>query len=265
MPADPAPRPWQRFLRFSVRASILLVLVVGAGLGWIVRQAHIQRDAVAAIRKAGGTVAYNWEWDHGKAIPGGRPQAPGRLVEFIGVDFFGHVTHVDLSGSSRPADTVLAEVGRLNQLQSLSLGFASVTDAGLVHLEGLTNLSFLVLNGTQAADAGLVQLKGLTESSRLWLKGTQVTDAGLLHLKGLTNLSGLVLNGTQVTDAGLVQLKGLKNLSVLWLEGTQVTDAGLVHLKGLTYLSGLVLNGTQVTDAGVSELKRALPSLTIYH
>ncbi len=161
MPADLAPRPWRRFLRFSVRGLIFLVIVVGAGLGWIVRQAHIQRDAVAAIKSAGGSVAYSWEWDHGKAIPGGRPWAPSSVVESIGVDFFGHVTDVKLYFPLWPADTVLAEVGRLNRLQKLWLNNASVTDAELVHLNGLKNLSVLAIYGPEVTDAGLVHLKGL--------------------------------------------------------------------------------------------------------
>ena len=265
MSARTALHRWRRFLRFTVRGLIVFVIVVGAGLGWIVRQAHIQRDAVAAIRKAGGTVAYNWELDHGKKIPGGRPWGTSRLVEFVGVDFFGHVTDVNLEWSSVPADTVLAEVGRLNRLQELRLYGETVTDAGLVHLKGLTNLSFLGLEGAQVTDAGLVHPGGLTKLSELWLEDTQVTDAGLVHLKGLTNLSTLGLAATQVTDAGLVHLKGLTNLSFLRLVGTQVTDAGLVHLKGVTNLKYLHLEDTQVTDAGMSELKRALPNLTIYH
>lgn len=48
--------PWQRLLRPSVRGLIVLVLVVGAGLGWLVRCAQIQREAVAAIQNAGGLV-----------------------------------------------------------------------------------------------------------------------------------------------------------------------------------------------------------------
>jgi hypothetical protein len=162
---------------------ILIVVVLGAGLGWIVRQAHVQRDAVAAIRNAGGWVSYNWEWDYGKSFPGGRPWAPSWLVELTGVDFFGHVTAITLIGSSRTTNTTLAEVGRLNHLQKLWLDFTQVTDAGLVHLQGLTNLSTLTLNGTQVTDAGLVHLKGLTNLSDLWLNGTQVTDAGVDELK----------------------------------------------------------------------------------
>jgi hypothetical protein len=42
--------------------------VVGAGLGCIVRQAHIQRDAVAAIQRAGGSVRYKWECKDGHPI-----------------------------------------------------------------------------------------------------------------------------------------------------------------------------------------------------
>ena len=36
--AKPVARPWRRFLRFSVRGLIVLVLVIGAGLGWTVRR-----------------------------------------------------------------------------------------------------------------------------------------------------------------------------------------------------------------------------------
>jgi hypothetical protein len=262
--AGPVPHPWRRFLRVSVRGLIVFVVVFGAGLGWIVRSAHIQRDAVAAIKKAGGHVVYSWEWDHGNAILGGRPWAPSWLVESIGVDFFGHVTVVYCIGSSSPTDTILAEVGRLNQLQRLSVSNTSViTEAERGDLNRLANLSILSLEGTQFTDAGLAHLKGLTNLSTLWIGSHKVTDAGLVQLKGLTNLSDLSLHCTQVTDAGLVHLKGLTNLSVLGLSSTQVTDAGLVHLKGLPNLSVLWLNGTQVTDAGVDELKQSLPSLKI--
>jgi hypothetical protein len=247
-----------------VRGLIVFVLVIGVGLGWIVRQAHIQRDAVAAIRKAGGSVFYSWEWDHGKAIPGGRPRQPSWVVESIGVEVYGQVTGVELWGSYGPADIVLAAAGRLDRLQRLWVfTHTSATDAGLMHLAGLTDLSSLGLNRTQVTDAGLVHLKGLAKLSTLVLNGTQVTDAGLVHLKGLTNLSYLRLDGTQVTDAGLVHLGRLTKLSDLWLNGTQVTDVGLVHLKGLTNLSYLRLDGTRVTDAGVDELKRSLPRLKI--
>jgi hypothetical protein len=56
MPNQALQKPWRRRLRVGVRKLLLLVLVIGAGIGWIVRQAHVQRDAVAAIERCGGWV-----------------------------------------------------------------------------------------------------------------------------------------------------------------------------------------------------------------
>jgi len=236
MLAGPVSRPWRKYLRFSVRGLIVLVMVIGVGLGLLVRSAHIQRDAVAAIVNARGLVYYDWQ-----DLPGGELWAPSWLVDLIGVDFFGYVTSVYLVHSSTATDTVIAQLGRLTRLQNLNLDDTSVSNAGLVNLKGLTSLSDLSLSYTQ------------------------VSDAGLAHLKGLTSLLNLRLARTQVSDAGLVHLKGLTNLSFLDLRDTHVTDAGLAHLKGLTNLSSLYLNGTQVTDAGMKATKQALPRLWISH
>jgi hypothetical protein len=55
-------------LRFSVRGLIVLVLLVGGWLGWIVRNARIQREAVAAIERAGRHVAYTVPFVNGQFI-----------------------------------------------------------------------------------------------------------------------------------------------------------------------------------------------------
>ncbi len=52
MLAAPTSRPWQRHVRFGVRGLTVLVGVIGAGLGWLVRGARIQHEAVAAIEQA---------------------------------------------------------------------------------------------------------------------------------------------------------------------------------------------------------------------
>jgi hypothetical protein len=62
------------------------VRVIGAGLGWVVHQANVQRDAVAAITRAGGTVMYDWELSNWKPIAGAKAPAPSWLVDLIGVD-----------------------------------------------------------------------------------------------------------------------------------------------------------------------------------
>ena len=82
--ADPALRPWRRYLRFSVRGLIVLILVIGAGLGWIVRRASIQRNAVATIERAGGGVDYTSLLTNERSLPGGKPLSRGIAHGFPG-------------------------------------------------------------------------------------------------------------------------------------------------------------------------------------
>ena len=92
--ANPASRPWRRFPRFSVQGMIVLVLAIGIWLGWLVRSARFQHEAVAAIRKAGGDVSYDWQWKDGSPIAGGQPFYPLWLVNNVGVDYFSSVVAV---------------------------------------------------------------------------------------------------------------------------------------------------------------------------
>jgi internalin A len=205
--AETVSRRWRRFLRFSVRGMIVAVLVIGGWLGWIVRSARIQREAVSAIQHAGGSVMYDWGRSNGKLIPGGEPWAPKWLVERIGRDYFGHVAAVTLSGSV--GDEVMAHVGGLTSLSQLDLSNTDVTDVGLRHLSGLTKLTDLNLDYTRVTHVGLEHLEGLNELEVLGLNGTRITDAGLFHLRQLTKLQSLELWIASVTDAGLMHLKGL--------------------------------------------------------
>jgi hypothetical protein len=54
---DPSSRPikwrWYR-VRLSIRAMIVLVVVVGCSLGWVVHRTRVQRDAVNAVMGVGG-------------------------------------------------------------------------------------------------------------------------------------------------------------------------------------------------------------------
>jgi hypothetical protein len=198
-----------------VRGLIGVVLVIGTGLGWIVREAQVQRDAVAAITSAGGWVKYDREWGNGNYVQVWKLWAPRWLVDRIGFDYFGHVRVVGLVSTAKAPDAALASVGGLHRLEQLIASDTSVSDVGLAHLKGLTKLIVLDLDGTQVTDAGLVDLMGLAKLSILDLRDTRVSDAGLEHLKRLTELSELHLAGTQVTDAGMRELKhALPSLSI---------------------------------------------------
>jgi hypothetical protein len=238
---EPVSHRRRRFWPASVWGPIVLVLMIAVWLGWLVRGARKQREAVAAIQKGGGAVAYNWARTNGEWTMRGEPPSPRWLVSLLGVDYFDNCTAAFIGSPGTASDPAIAHVGRLAGLQELHLFGSTVGDGELAQLRGLTKLRYLIL------------------------KDTQVTDAGLVNLKKLTNLSRLDLSQTQVTDAGLVNLNALTKLSYLDLRDTKVSNAGLVHLKGITSLSTLHLEGTLVTEAGLKDLKQALPKLTIHN
>ncbi len=223
-----APRSRRRFA-LSLRSLLIVVLVLGAWLGWFVRSVRIQHDAAAAVQRAGGTVAYDIDWRNEGFNPYARPWTPMRLldgklwgtkwlIDHLGIDYFGSVVTVDLiprraNDPARANDATLELVGQLSRLDSLRLTGTAVTDAGLVHLKGLTSLRDLQLGNTQITDAaGLAHLKGLTALRQLLLFNTPVTDAGLDHLKDLTSLVLLDLSGTKVTDDGVIELERVSRL-----------------------------------------------------
>ncbi len=142
---------------------MVLVLIVGAGLGWFIRRAAVQRDAVKAIIAAGGSVRYDYQLvgPHvGPSHPDGSLPGPKWLVGLIGVDFFANVT--DVSIQEPQSDAILAHVGRLRRLKQISAGATRVTDAGLAHLAGLSELRMLSFSGTPGlTDAGLAHLASL--------------------------------------------------------------------------------------------------------
>jgi hypothetical protein len=240
---------------------MILVLLLGGGIGWIVRGVRIQREAVAAIEAAGGRVVYDWQWKRGRRVPGARPWAPGWLVDHLGVDFFGSVIQVFLD--DRGTDLELSHVGRLRRLEILDLRSSDVTDAGLGRLGALTRLRQLYLDDTQVTDAGLHHLEGLTNLEVLSLNHTRIDGSGLVSLKRMTGLRTLNLSWTRVGDAGLAHLLGHPKLQLLDISGTDVSDIGLIHLQDLAGLKHLNIAYTarRVSIAGVERLHRALPDL----
>jgi hypothetical protein len=188
------PRPWWRLfrVRLSLRALMFIVMLIAIWFGRYAISVRIQRDAVAAITQAGGSVTYDWEW--GTSFnpdiidPNEKPRAPKWLANLIGVDYVANVVSVNLSTPSakdanKADDATLAHVGRLGRLENLNLAGTAVTDAGMAHLKGLTSLRDLNLWNIQVGGAGLAHLKGLTNLRMLPLVGTRVTDDGVLELK----------------------------------------------------------------------------------
>jgi hypothetical protein len=137
---------------------MVLVLIFGGELGWIVHRTQVQRDAVAAIGRAGGRAIYDWEWANGQRVLNAGAPGPRWLVDRLGVDYFGNLVVADFTGT-RVGDAGLAHLEGLTDLRVLSLSRTGVGDAGLVHLEGLTGLQTLDLGLTGVGDTGVKKLQ----------------------------------------------------------------------------------------------------------
>ena len=176
---------------------MIVVVFLSVGLGWFVGQAERQRKAVEAIRKAGGSVLYDYECDGlNKVMARAEPPSPAWLREP-----FADVASVVACGT-QITDVELEYVKQMKNVEWLDLSGSRVTDAGLKNTKGLRKLRGLMLDDTQVTDVGLEYIRGLTRLEYLYFNNLQVTDMGLRYVKGLTSLKHLGLSGTQVTHEG---------------------------------------------------------------
>jgi Leucine Rich repeat len=198
------PKRKRRWFQFSLRTLMVFTAVCTVSAGWLgkrIEQKRNERVAVEAIVRLGGRVAYDYERDSAK------PHGPEWLRGLLGEDFFTRIVGVDLCGCATLTDAGLVNVNGMTQLQTLNLFFTTIGDAGVENVRGLSLLQSLDLSETQVTDAGLERLEGLTRLAELRLGKTNITDDGLVHLKGLGQLRTLYLWDTMVTDAGVKDLQ----------------------------------------------------------
>jgi hypothetical protein len=252
------PRPWLFGLAFSLRGLTIGLLTVGACLGFCMRSERTQRDAAAAIRRAGGLAQYDWEWRDGYEVAGATAPAPKWLLDHLGPDYFGTVVRIQLMPDPDVLKVQLTSVGALQRIEEFENSGAGVSDAGAKILGGLKDLRFLHLTNAALTDAGLKYLRGLTKLEVLELRTTAITDVGLAHLSVLTSLKRLDLGSCHgITDAGLANLRTLTRLEELDLDDCSITDAGMVHLRDLPNLGILALGETRVSDVGLMNFKES--------
>ena len=199
----------RHWLRISIRALMALILLIACALGWMVNRARVQRIAVAAVRKAGGTAMYDFERSWATA-PRRRLPAWRRLIaNAIGIDFVSSVTLIQtpLDGSDSNCQNVLARLGDFERLEYVNLIGPTVGDDVIASLRDKTRLRIIVLQHAQITNAGLAHLKGLTNLRQVFVNDCELSDEALLHLKAVPNLDSLRLIDTRITDGGLRHLR----------------------------------------------------------
>jgi hypothetical protein len=275
----------RRGVGISLRFLIVVVLACGLESAAFVMRAREKRDSVAAIRKAGGSLKYDYEFVDSKQIANGHPREPAWVQDLLDQNYMHDVTWVNLCAINPnnvdlrflrafrsleelyadllPGSAALLHVkGLSDHLRVLHINEPGFDDAELAHIARLAKLEDLSLCGANVTDSGMRCLKLLGHLRRLtFTRPARITGCGLRQLQGLP-ISQLRLYDTGLTDEGAAALACFPKLSDLVLWRQKLTDAGLVHIGKLRQLQNLDLYESRVSDAGLVHL-RGLSSLRV--
>jgi internalin A len=229
-----APRPRRERVRLTLAMMMILVLAVGGVLGWFAYSARVQRNAVAAIRKAGGAAYYNGQ----TSAPGTPPPSKWQFLRWlrrsVGDDYFDTVTFVGFNrGLVGLDDRLMAQIGRLTGIEWMNIQGrklpAGLTPRGTSQLRRLTRLRTLVVQGPPDTTVFLAGIGHPRQLQRLWLASATATDDDVATLGELTELESLELNGSGISDAGFSRLSNLRRMKQLTLDDCVVSDFSAVR------------------------------------
>lgn len=189
-----------RWRQFSLRGLLVATTLCCAALGlWTVAVAPYRNQwlAVQAVIGANGT--YRAEAANDAAW------RRALVSTLLGEDRFIDVVDVDLQ-RAQVDDALVARLGDLRRLRSLTLDRAKVADEQLLFLVRLRELETLSLRFTAIGDEGVALIAEHPRLERLQLSGTRVTDASTTGLRSLPRLKELYLRWTDFSGGELVEL-----------------------------------------------------------
>jgi hypothetical protein len=227
-----ATPPKRRWFRYSMRTLLLVTTALCIWLGFKVEAARKQREAVAAIKKVGGYVDYDYD------------KKPHHLANYCGVDLLHSVISV----------RVFSKPDSPQELREL-----------LPHLSHLPRLRKLSIINGRFRDVDLQHIAGLTELKSLELYSNAITGEGFKHLVGLKQLLEFECYSNPISDESIKPLAELKHLEWVYLGKTDLTDDCVATLTKMSELKHLFLETTGITWAGEQQLRSQLPNTKIDH
>ena len=277
------PKSKRRWLRFSLRSMLLLVVVIAIPIAWKVNRARNQRVVVAELEKLNADLIYDYQIVATNGVRSydfyAPPPGPKWLTALLGKEYFVEVRKVCADGAAVTNETLalIAKLPDIEQVELVNLDSEpGITDDGLVHFSKMQSLQAIVLHSNRISGVGLEHLTGLKRLTTLMAIGWN-TDASLEHVSKLKSLEDLsLIEVRRITEKGLAQIAKLRNLRSLCI-GTggwngddsgirdcmNVTESGLANLYELKNLESLTLNTTRVTRIGRDKLQKALPNCQI--
>jgi Leucine-rich repeat (LRR) protein len=168
------------------------------------------------------------------------------------------ITAMNLTNSG-VSDRGIAELPKLERIESLTLDYSNYTNAALDNVAKMKNVTELSIAGgatlDKDSDKGLASISTMKQLNKLRADKVRFSPAGAAQIAHLTGLESLSLADTVMGDATLKDLSTLTGLKELDLSRTQITDPGLAqYVMPLKNLEVLKLAGTNITGQGLKEL-----------
>ncbi len=284
------PIPTRLWFRLSLRTWMVLIVVIAVPIGWLARQIHTQRQAIAAVVAAGGTIGfiYHWQDDPATGMKRTEPAAPRWLRRWLGDELFQSVYSVTYDNVTTP--DALVGLAAFDRLEVLSLEESSdpsrlfPVEVDWRPVQGLQNLHSVGVHGRLASDRALGEFGRVAAIEYLWIDRAPATAAGFARLADCVTVRSLNLTDCPgLDDRTLARLvPHLPRLDSVWIDNsgrvastlpalarhtlklenvllgarTGITDDDLRAIGGITQLKSLDLRDLQITDAGLAHLAR---------
>lgn len=241
-----------RFVRFTTRTLLVLMIAAGIWMGLKANRAHRVKKSVAAVEAAGGIVEYRWWY----VVDTPDPSIPAIehlwLEPYLDMHYYADVVTVRLPRGkvetvrmlpnfSEMADLTVAGdldedawplLGTCTSLEELELQSDAVGDEQLLAIARLPELKTLSLGRSWSAENALHEYAAPPRN--------RITDRGLAHLSRLEQLESLEFwQESNITNAGLRHLRDLPALVWLRIEGLELDPQGVAHLSQVSQLEGL--------------------------
>ena len=266
----------KRWMKYSLRSSLLLIAVCAAFLGWINYRAEQRQSILQEIDDLGGSFrlrGHNDSWI-------------GAAYESIyGRDSYGDVVAVDLRDTAAD-DELLERLGRFTEIYDLDLSSTKVTDKGVrsiahlplrtlwlqetkitadagLALSKVSTLDMLAMNATDCDDTFLKNLGPLENLTDLGLRGTQVTSEGMRCIAQFPRLEDLRLYHTAVDDRGVERIAACPSIKFVGISLTSISDDCFEHLAKMPNLQEIDINACSVSKQAVAAFKKAAPNCKV--
>lgn len=247
VPGRESPRSPRRWLRISLRASLLALTVLALAFGWYANRALRQKQSAASIVGQGGKVFYR---SQGRSS--NKPLPPPYLARYFGIDFVDSVVRVDLLGPQFD-DQDLALLCDFPDLEWLQLYETKITGSGFAAVPNLRRLKEFDSIRSPLTDEGLSAFAGSTVRS-FDIDEAAITDRGVTFICN-PSLQKFSISGMPITDKALESVARCTSLERFWAESLDVTDNGISKLSGLKSLTNVRLRKLQISDEGLAALR----------